>query len=152
LKQPPLRRDGAAGNRRPAAISAHQPPQKGAPRGRPFVKGQAGNPSGRPRALAELGELARQRTAAAIAALARALNDPKTAVAAASELLDRGWGKAEQNLDIGGELTLYRGGIDAPPDIPETRDEWLRRREAELAALSGAVAGTADEPPDPIRH
>ena len=65
-----------------------------------FQKGASGNPGGRPAQLAGLRELAAQHTEAAIAALVRALDDPKTSVAAAVALLDRVWGKPQQAIEL----------------------------------------------------
>lgn len=65
-----------------------------------FVKGVSGNPGGRPAQLAGLRELAAAHTEAAIAALAKALDDPKTSVAAAVALLDRAWGKPQQAIEL----------------------------------------------------
>lgn len=75
-----------------------------------FQKGQSGNPGGKPKALKEVLELARQHTPAAIAALARNLDDPNGAVsnAAAVALLDRGWGKPQSTFgeDGAGETVI----------------------------------------------
>jgi hypothetical protein len=56
------------------------------------------NPGGRPAVLREVRDLARQHTARAIERLAAMLDDEdgRVVVAAASVLLDRGWGKPEQ--------------------------------------------------------
>lgn len=63
-----------------------------------FQKGKSGNPGGRPKENAEVKELARAHTTAAIERLAywMASSEPKASVAAALALLDRAWGKPTQ--------------------------------------------------------
>lgn len=58
--------------------------------------GQSGNPSGRPKGYPEVEQLAREHTAAAIAALVRGLSDPDKFGFCAKVLLDRGWGNPPQ--------------------------------------------------------
>lgn len=65
--------------------------------GKPFEKGQSGNPGGRPKTIGEVQELAREQTPAAIASLvniATAGKSEAARVSAATELLNRAWGKA----------------------------------------------------------
>lgn len=76
------------------------------PHGRRFVKGQSGNPGGRPKAALDVQELARAHTPDAIRALVDALNSPRERVSAAVALLDRGWGKPTQRI---------AGEADGPP-------------------------------------
>lgn len=66
-----------------------------------FVKGQSGNPGGRPKAEARVKELARAHTDAAIETLVKSLGAESegTRVAAAEALLNRGWGKPAQALE-----------------------------------------------------
>src|SRR5688572_3142156 len=92
--------------------------------GRPFQKGQSGNPTGRPKRDREIEELARQHTPAAIAALAEALNG-KDRVAAANVLLAYGWGKPRQPIEHGGEMT-HRYVVRMPTPV-ESAAEWLAR-------------------------
>ncbi len=70
------------------------------PRGRPFRKGQSGNPGGRPKEVAEVRALARKHGQAAIKKLAALLKskDERVVLGAAKELLDRGYGKSAQTI------------------------------------------------------
>jgi len=113
-----------------------------------FQKGQSGNPGGKHKTTIEilvdgeirkvtLGDIARAHTVTAINRLVKILNDekaPKPAqVSAATALLDRGWGKPKQVLEL--------GGIDGEPIQTENRDysgltvDELRTLEAIRAKL-----------------
>jgi HEAT repeat protein len=63
-----------------------------------LMPGFTANPLGRPKVIAKIQALARQHTEAAIARIVELLRSPdeKVALAAASELLDRGYGKPMQ--------------------------------------------------------
>ena len=81
------------------------PTEKSGKRGNPnWAKGVSGNPGGRPKAIVEVQELARLETAASIRALVRirdSADAPAAAVvAAATALLDRGWGKPMQSHEL----------------------------------------------------
>ena len=70
--------------------------------GKPFKKGQSGNPGGRPKVIAEVKELARAHTGEAIDTLVSIMANAKAApaarVSAANALLDRGYGKPPQHI------------------------------------------------------
>ena len=77
-------------------------------RGRQFKKGESGNPGGRPKVIAELRELARAHAPDAIKELARLAIKAKSEaarVAAIRELLDRGYGKAQQIVENEDDLS-----------------------------------------------
>jgi hypothetical protein len=68
----------------------------------PFKPGQSGNPGGRPKEAAEVRELARRHGPDAIEKLAEWMRskDPRASVAAATAILDRGYGKPPQSVDL----------------------------------------------------
>ncbi len=92
-----------------------------APRGRPWPKGVSGNPGGRPKAVADVRAAARLHTANAIGVLVEIMEDadasPPARIAAARELLDRGWGKAPAAIALCAEL----------PEVGQDEQEVLDR-------------------------
>jgi HEAT repeat protein len=68
-----------------------------------FKPGQSGNPNGRPKVVAEVRDLARQYAPEALSTLADIMRDskspPAARVAAASAVLDRGYGKPSQYIE-----------------------------------------------------
>jgi Family of unknown function (DUF5681) len=93
--------------------------------GKPFKKGQSGNPGGRPKVVAEVKELARAHTGEAIETLVSIMTNPKCApaarVSAANALLDRGYGKPPQHITgEGGPSYVVR-----LPEPCKTAEEWV---------------------------
>jgi hypothetical protein len=94
--------------------------------------GQSGNPGGRPRVIAEVRDLARERTAAVIVALTEIALDrrqPAAArVAASHELLNRGWGRPWV-------------AVEPPPESPRRDMQAVLRRlsDADLARVNEAL-------------
>ncbi len=85
-----------------------RPAKRKAPR-TAWKKGQSGNPGGRPKEVAEVRELSRQYTDEAIQTLVTLMQSAKlerTRLAAASELLDRGYGRPPQAIDLGGPIQI----------------------------------------------
>lgn len=72
-----------------------------------WVKGQSGNPGGRPKQDGRVRELAQQQTELAINTLVEICENKKNGAsarcAAAQALLDRGWGRPAQAIIGGGE-------------------------------------------------
>ena len=70
-----------------------------------FKPGQSGNPGGRPKVVGEVVSLARLHKEEAIEALVGILRNKKAPaqarVAAANAILDRGYGKPAQSVDLG---------------------------------------------------
>ena len=68
------------------------------------MKGQSGNPGGRPKVVGEVRELARERTEEAINTLTVIMGDtdapPAARVSAANAILDRGHGKPTQAMAL----------------------------------------------------
>lgn len=71
-----------------------------------FQKGQSGNPGGRPKEDAEVKALARDCGPEAVKKLVELMrgDDRRTALAAAQALLDRGFGKPGQSVELSGAV------------------------------------------------
>jgi hypothetical protein len=112
----------------------------------PFLKGQSGNPGGRPKASLPdgrtLSEVAREHTSEAVATLAAVMRDlgsPQSArIAAASTLLDRGWGRASQDVVVSAVPSLPVESADEARANIARYIESERRRQSE-AQLGGDI-------------
>lgn len=75
---------------------------------KPATKGEVRNPRGRPKKDLNLADMAQRHAEKAIETLATCLTDSTATwsarVSAASELLDRGFGRAPQSLDVKHEI------------------------------------------------
>lgn len=94
-------------------------------KGKPFQPGQSGNPGGRPKEDAEVKELARQHTRAAVERLVfwMASDNAKASVSACGVLLDRGWGKAPQYVNVEGVPTVPLFAVSVMPSVAKERGE-----------------------------
>jgi hypothetical protein len=126
-------------------------------RGRPFQKGQSGNPAGRPPVGASVAERIREFGGRDGSVYVEQLHrlavaddtDPRTRVAVIGVLLDRGYGRAPQELDASGS-----GGAIPQENLERLSDEELTLLKAlvkkttgtpvpQLTALWESVAGLA---------
>ena len=71
-------------------------------RGRPFPPGVSGNPSGRPKVIAELQQAAEEGSPAAVRRLVELIDsdDERIALAAVNSILDRVMGKPRQAVEV----------------------------------------------------
>lgn len=115
--------------------AAHPPPANRPPEGQRFRPGQSGNPSGRPKAVRELIELARESVPKAFGLAAKLMvnedEDSRVRLEAAKFLTSYGIGAPPREV----QLT----GADGAPLFADLTDEQIlakyRANEERLAAL-----------------
>jgi hypothetical protein len=107
--------------------------------GKRFEPGKSGNPGGRPRVLAEVRDLARQHATTAIQTLADIASNvkapPAARVAAATAILDRGYGKPTQPIDA--NVSVFDGL--SPDELAGLRDAIADERARRVGGGGGAA-------------
>ena len=96
-----------------------------------FGPGESGNPGGRPRALVEFRLAAREHSTQALEVLVRIMNSRKASsaarVAAVRELLDRAFGRAQQELLVEGSMVKVTVDAKDLTDTKEGRRDLAKR-------------------------
>jgi len=114
-------------------------PKRGV-RGR-WVPGSSPNPGGRPAGMSEVRDLARSYTSMAIEKLAHVAQHGKSeqaCIAAASALLDRGWGRPTQPLAGDSEMPML--GIHSSTTATLTPEERMQLVADIAESLKAAAA------------
>jgi hypothetical protein len=94
--------------------TSHSPAgnSKKLPRGKPFQPGKSGNKSGRPAKTEEertLEAMCKDKTPEALAtilAIMHSSQQDRAKLSAAQYVIDRGWGKAKESVELSGTVTL----------------------------------------------
>src|SRR5690242_6753264 len=100
-----------------------------------FRKGESGNPGGRVGVPREVRDLARQHTTTAIERLVHWMksNDPRASVAAANSILDRGYGRPAQLIDLSIDAVSRR--------VSEMTEDEMTALEQRLLQISEQADG-----------
>ena len=103
---------------------------------------RVGNPGGRPKLPADIREAFKAKAPEALEVLTRCLqsDDDRIAMMAAQAILDRGYGKPTQSIDVREDGPTVRY-IAEMPVKDKTTEEWLKGNAAYLASTK--LAGEA---------
>ena len=113
----------------------------------PWIKGQSGNPGGRPRELAGIQKLARENSPLAIQTLVEVATSGKSEsarVSAATALLDRGFGKPTQSS------TSDPGDFRKATDYTDAELIAIIEADEKLGGEGVPTAQAGEEEPDSV--
>ncbi len=125
-----------------------------------FAKGVSGNPTGRPKDLGDLREIARTHTSEAVQVLVQIMADasaaPSARVGAASAVLDRGWGRAPQSFEINdasSKVPTSSALTNVADLIALIKDNRTPQEQPANRRVSGEVEGEPEAtPPVDVTH
>lgn len=94
--------------------------------GKPFEKGQSGNPGGRPKGQTTILELARTHAPEAIETLVKLMRTGTDAsqVAACDKILDRAYGKPAQHSTVDASVTNHEAATGARDKLAALLDRF----------------------------
>jgi len=123
-------------------------------RGNPnWSKGVSANPGGRPKGWQEIERLAREKSTDAILTLdAISKNEdypPNARVAAANSILDRGWGRPKQSVDLTTELNIPQLHLQALQELNNAAARTIQQLQPpEPKLINGEAIEDAEVLPD----
>jgi hypothetical protein len=122
-----------------------------------WLPGASANPGGRPAVIREVQDLARQHTPAAINTLVEICGNkkahPSARVAAATAILDRGWGRPMQQVHVEASQSALPAELAAlSPEQKRAAGEMILRRLAEENAktIDATSVSLTEEPASEI--